>query len=122
MKTALTALAVIAAIIAAIAVGISAAVFVSTATAEVQTQEEEGSVWNTITYEWCVPLDDFANRMKAYGGRLAATGKVPGNIISVIVFPDSSFGIFIYDPDNDIVCNVSIGSLVETDALPKIPI
>lgn len=64
---------------------------------------------SVFTYEACSTLDAFITVIKKYGGVIVSTGEIPNRIISVIVFPDTSFGVFTYDPISGIICKISIG-------------
>lgn len=67
----------------------------------------------SFTFDTCAPLKAFVAAMKKNGGTLASSGEIPNRIISVIVFPDSSFGVFTYNPVTGIVCKISIGWFVQ---------
>lgn len=85
---------------------------VSVSTAETSNTTEK---WEPrFGYKVCMSLRGFVPHMKEYGGELLSSGETSGGaIISVMVFPDSSFGIFTYDPVSGFVCNISTGWFVQ---------
>ncbi len=64
-------------------------------------------------YKACMSLEAFAPRMEQYGGELLSSGKSGDAVISVMLFPDNSFGIFIYDPVSGFICSISSGWFAE---------
>lgn len=59
----------------------------------------------------CSSVPAFNYAMKKNDGKLATSGENlrRDRIILVIVFPDTSFGVFTYNPVSGFVCVVSIG-------------
>lgn len=114
MRNILAALAVIIGIGVSLAGGIGIAVigFPSNATATAADplpQVQENSPFQGHAYNWCVPLNMFIHKMKINEGVLASSGNTENGRVSVFTFPDSSFGVFIFNPETGIVCLISTG-------------
>lgn len=99
----------------AIGIGIAFAIISSAAYANPLVQEMEPPLPKPkpFVFDQCSPLLTFVNAMKSYGGRLAMSGEIPNRTISVIAFPDFSFGVFILNPETGIVCLIDTGWFVQ---------
>lgn len=114
MKNIFTALLATVAIGIALAGGIGLAVIgiPSTVAANAQVQEVDSSVPTDqlFTFDACTNLNSFLSAMKSNDGYLASYGDIPNDVIvSVVIFHDNSFGLFIYYPNSDMVCVISTG-------------
>jgi hypothetical protein len=70
----------------------------------------------SFTYELgCFSMTSFGKRMLEYEGTLLSTGPTSAGSISVISFPDGSFAVFLYRPENRAVCAVSTGTFSPGD-------
>ena len=66
----------------------------------------------------CITSDEFMGIINMLGGKLTVDGDVSDGGVFVVVYPDYTFGLYIYLMGSDMVCSLDAATLEGTPLAP----